>query len=121
MQVYIEKLLTAINQFDNTNTQSVEHLRDVVCVISDNIQLKQDPIIRSLLYVASQKMRVFGYNKLNGFTTGAETTYGELDLLRNTAIEDMYRSPLNPSNILDKKQKDVIDLFQSLNPRRFVG
>lgn len=120
MQVYIEKLLTAINQFDSTNSQSVECLRDLVCVISDNDQLKQDPMIRSLLYVASQKMRVFGYNKLNGFKTGIDTTYGDLDLLRNAAVEDMYRSPLNPNNILDKTQKDVIDLFQSLSPRRLL-
>lgn len=120
MQVYIEKLLTAINQFDSTDAQSVEYLRDLVCVISDNNQLKQDPMIRSLLYVASQKMRVFGYNKLNGFKTGRDTTYGDLDLLRNAAVEDMYRSPLNPDNILDKTQKDVIDLFQNLNPRRLL-
>ena len=76
MQVYIEKLLTAINQFDSTDAQSVECLRDLVCVISDNDQLKQDPMIRSLLYVASQKMRVFGYNKLNGFKTGRKI-YGQ--------------------------------------------
>lgn len=120
MQVYIEKLIAAINQFDNTNAQSVEYLRDLVCVISDNDQLKQDPMIRSLLYVASQKMRVFGYNKLNGFKTGVDTTYGDLDLLRNAAVEDMYRSPLNSDNILDKTQKDVIDLFQNLSPRRLL-
>ena len=60
MQVYIEKLLTAINQFDSADTKSVECLRDLVCIISDNDQLKQDATIRSLLYIASQKMRVFG-------------------------------------------------------------
>ncbi len=120
MQVYIEKLLKAINQFDNTNMQSVERLRDLVCVISDNNQLKQDPMIRSLLYVASQKMRVFGYNKLNGFETGIDTTYSDIDFLRNAAIEDMYRSPLNSNNILDKTQKDVVDLFQNLSPRRLL-
>ena len=120
MQVYIEKLLTAINQFDNADTKSVECLRDLVCLISDNDQLKQDATIRSLLYIASQKMRVFGYNKLNGFQTGVNTTSGDLDLMRNAAIEDMYRSPLNSDNILDKTQKDVIDLFQNLQHKRLL-
>lgn len=120
MQVYIEKLLTAINQFDNADPKSVECLRDLVCLISDNDQLKQDSTIRSLLYIASQKMRVFGYNKLNGFQTGPDTTSGDLDLMRNAAIEDMYRSPLNSDNILDKTQKDVIDLFQTLQHRRLL-
>ena len=119
MQVYIEKLLTAINQFDNADTKSVECLRDLVCLISDNDQLKQDATIRSLLYIASQKMRVFGYNKLNGFQTGVNTTSGDLDLMRNSAIEDMYRSPLNSDNILDKTQKDVIDLFQNLQLHKY--
>ena len=60
MQVYIEKLLMAINQFDNADPKSVECLRDLVCLISDNDQLKKDSTIRSRLYIASPKMSVFG-------------------------------------------------------------
>lgn len=120
MRDYVEKLIIAINEFDPDEISSVERLRDLVCIISDNGELKQDPTVRSLLYTASQKMRVFGYNKLNNIKTGESTTNGDLDFLRNAAIEDAYRSQLNSENILDKTQKDVIELFQNSNPRRLL-
>lgn len=101
MRDYVEKLLIAINEFDPNDKASVERLRDLVCIISDNAELQKNPIIRPLLYTASQKMRVFGYNKLNGIKTGSDTTNGSLDFLRNAAVEDAYRSQLNPDNILD--------------------
>lgn len=120
MRDYVEKLLIAINEFDPNDKASVERLRDLVCIISDNDELQKNPIIRPLLYTASQKMRVFGYNKLNGIKTGSDTTNGSLDFLRNAAVEDAYRSQLNPDNILDKAQKDVIELFQNSSPRRLL-
>ncbi len=120
MRDYVEKLLVAINEFDPSKKNSVECLRDLVCIISDSDELKEYPLIKPLLYIASQKMRVFGYNKLNGFKTGADTTSSSLDFLRNAAVEDAYRSQFNPDNILDKTQKDVIDLFQSSSPRRLL-
>lgn len=120
MRDYVEKLLIAINEFDPNDKTSVERLRDLVCIISDNDELQKNPIIRQLLYTASQKMRVFGYNKLNGIKTGMDTTNGSLDFLRNAAVEDAYRSQLNPDNILDKTQKDVIELFQNSSPRRLL-
>lgn len=63
MQDYAKQLLSAINQYDADNPESVNHLRDLVCWISDNDALKKDKVLAQLLYIASQKMRVFGYNK----------------------------------------------------------
>lgn len=62
MQDYAKQLLSAINQYDADNPESVNHLRDLVCWISDNDALKKDKVLAQLLYIASQKMRVFGYN-----------------------------------------------------------
>ena len=67
MQDCVNQLLNAINEYDPANIDSVNRLRDLVCICSDNTQLKQDPFVASLLYTASQKMRVFGYNMLNHF------------------------------------------------------
>lgn len=64
MQDYAKQLLSAINQYDADNPESVNHLRDLVCWISDDDALKKDKMIAQLLYIASQKMRVFGYNIL---------------------------------------------------------
>lgn len=120
MRVYVKELLVAINEFDPNEKTSVERLRDLVCIISDNKELKHDPLIKPLLYIASQKMRVFGYNKLNGFETGNDLTMSSLGFLRNATVEDAYRSQLNPDNILDKTQKSVIELFQNSFPRRLL-
>ena len=68
MQDYAKQLLSAINQYDADNPESVNHLRDLVCWISDDDALKKDKMIAQLLYIASQKMRVFGYNMLNGYS-----------------------------------------------------
>lgn len=62
MQDYVSLLLSAINNYDSNNANSVDALRDLVCWISDNETLKKDKLIAELLYIASQKMRVFGYN-----------------------------------------------------------
>ena len=67
MQDYARHLLAAINRYDPDNEETVNHLRDLVCWISDHDEIKNDSVIAELLYIASQKMRVFGYNKLNGF------------------------------------------------------
>ena len=63
---YVNLLLDAINRYDENDVESTNKLRDIVCIVSDNEGLKTDPLIRELLYTASQKMRVFGYNVQNG-------------------------------------------------------
>ena len=68
MQDYVRQLLNAINNYNPNDTKSVNELRDLVCWVSDKETLKNDKVIAELLYIASQKMRVFGYNKLNKFT-----------------------------------------------------
>jgi len=120
MPDYISILLKAINEYNDTDTKSKTTLRDLVCVASEDKEVKKDPVIQSLLYIASQKMRVFGYNVQNNFTTDPDTTTSELTTLRNAAIIENYRSKVQPSNILDKTQKEIIDLYQSLEPKRML-
>lgn len=120
MQDYVNRLLLAINRYDPNDVQTVNHLRDLVCWISDNDSLKKDSIIANLLYIASQKMRVFGYNMLNGFLEEPVPSSSVLDDFGNAAIVNLYRSQVNRVNILDQSQKEVIDTFQSISPRRLL-
>lgn len=120
MQDYTGQLLTAINQYDPNDGQSRDHLRDLVCWISDDAELKKDPIIADLLYIASQKMRVFGYNKLNGYVDNPDTSIGMMGDIGDQAINELYRSDTDRDITLDQSQKEVIDLFQSLSPRRLL-
>lgn len=120
MQDCVNQLLNAINAYDPDDIESVNRLRDLVCVCSDDSGLKKDPFVASLLYTASQKMRVFGYNMLNGFTTNPNTFSGLIDDIRDDAVKGLYRSKVNKNNILDRTQKEVVDMFQSLSPRRLL-
>lgn len=120
MQDYTSQLLTAINRYDPDDAKTQDHLRDLVCWISDDSELKKDPIIADLLYIASQKMRVFGYNKLNGFIENPDTTIGFMGDIGNQAINELYKSEIDSSFTLDQSQKEVIDLFQNISPRRLL-
>lgn len=120
MQDYAKQLLLAINKYDQEDPKTVNHLRDLVCWISNNELLKEDSFIANLLYIASQKMRVFGYNMLNGYKDDPNDSIAFMDDVSNHAIVNLYRSKVNETNILDRTQKEVVDLFQSLNPRRLM-
>ncbi len=120
MQDYAKQLLSAINKYDADDPESINHLRDLVCWISDDDALKKDKMIAQLLYIASQKMRVFGYNMLNGYSEDPNEALATLDDVSNQAIKNLYRSRVNEKNTLDKSQMEVVDLFQSLSPRRLL-
>ena len=120
MQDYTKQLMQAINQYDPESPLSIEHLRDLVCWISDDTKLKEDPIIAQLLYIASQKMRVFGYNALNHLQTEPEKSGYQISSLCNSAVTNLYRSQVNSQNLLDKSQKEVVDIFQSADPHRLL-
>lgn len=123
MQDYVNLLLTAVNNYNEEDIKSKMELRDLVCVISDNDKQKNDPLIRELLYIASQKMRVFGYNVQNGFYKSdiiIDQTASDLTLLRNQSILQYYQSKVRAHNILDKTQQEVIEFFQLLRKKRML-
>lgn len=120
MQDYANLLINAINKFDPDNSESVNRLRDLVCWISDNNEIKNDKTISELLYIASQKMRVFGYNKLNGFEKDPFAVVGSISDVGNEAIKSLYKSNSDNGVTLDKTQKEVVDFFQNLSPRRLL-
>lgn len=120
MPDYAKLLLTAINQYNPDDTDSINRLRDMVCWVSEQVELKEDDIIKELLYIASQKMRVFGYNKLNNFHGNPSYEGLSIDNLENQAIHTLYRSTSDEGITLDKTQKEVIEYFQSLSPRRIL-
>lgn len=120
MQDCVKDLITAINMYDSNNPKTIEQLRNLVCVISENDELKKDRFVSGLLYTASQKMRVFGYNMLNNYSTDPSGCSSNIETIRNNAVKNLYRSQVNPNVILDKSQKEIIDIFQEASPRRLL-
>ena len=120
---YVNLLLDAINKYNEDDVDSKNRLRDLVCIISENDSVKSDPLIKELLYTASHKMRIFGYNVQNGFYKQEninEKHISELQALYNQSIVNMYRSEVRNNNILDKSQKSIIDFYQSLDIKRML-
>lgn len=123
MQDYVNLLLSAINNYNEEDMSSKMKLRDLVCIISENDSIKKDPLIRELLYTASHKMRIFGYNVQNGFYKQdvlIEQNLSELMYLRNQSIINRYQSKVRSNNILDKSQQSLIDFYQSLDKKRML-
>ena len=123
MQDYINLLLAAINEYNEEDITSKNRLRDLVCIISEDDAVKNDPLIKELLYTASHKMRIFGYNVQNGFykqENNKEKNSSDLQDLYNQSIISMYRSKVRNNNILDKSQKSIIDFYQSLKIKRML-
>ncbi len=123
MMDYVNLLLDAVNNYDENDEKSKDKLRDLVCIISDNKELQKDALIRELLYTASHKMRIFGYNVQNGFyqkNVVIEQNSSEAMWLRNESIRNRYKSKLRSNNILDKTQHDIIDFYQSLPKKRML-
>lgn len=52
-------------------------------------------MLAQLLYIASQKMRVFGYNMLNGYSEDPNEALATLEDISNRAIKNLYRSRIN--------------------------
>ena len=120
---YVNLLLDAINKYNEDDVDSKNRLRDLVCIISENDSVKSDPLIKELLYTASHKMCIFGYNVQNGFYKQEninEKHISELQALYNQSIVNMYRSKVRNNNILDKSQKSIIDFYQSLDIKRML-
>lgn len=123
MQDYVNLLLNAINNYNEDDIDSKNRLRDLVCIISENDSIKSDPLVRELLYTASHKMRIFGYNVQNGFykqNAYIEQNASELTYLYNQSIINRYRSKVRKNNILDKSQQSIIDFYQSLDRKRML-
>ncbi|MDY0247630.1 MAG: helicase-related protein [Methanosarcina mazei] len=117
---YAEELLQAINLYDEHDPESQETLRYLVCTISEDDTIKSDSFISKLLYIASQKMRVFGYNHLNDFKEDPDIHARFIDVVKNEVIIETYKSETAHEKTLDKSQKDIIDFFNSLECKRML-
>ncbi|WP_073075900.1 helicase-related protein [Sporobacter termitidis] len=117
---YVKDLLLAINNYKENSVKTKERLRDLVCFISEQSTLKDDPMICDLLYVASQKMRMFGYNIQNKFLENPDKGVSDLLTLRDESVKNIYRSKVRPNNILDKSQLEVVEFYQSLKLKRML-
>ena len=111
--------MKSINNYNPDDEDSINELKNIVCWISDSTKAKEDKLVKELLYIASQKMRVFGYNVMNQLQEEPIES-GSIRKFGKDAITGLYRSNIYPNKILDKSQKEVIDQFQNSSKHRLL-
>ena len=111
--------MKSINNYNPDDEDSINELKNIVCWISDSTKAKEDNLVKELLYIASQKMRVFGYNVMNQLQEEPIES-GSIRKFGKDAITGLYRSNIYPNKILDKSQKEVIDQFQNSSKHRLL-
>ena len=116
----VRELLMAINNYKDEDLVSKQHLRNLVCLISEQKEIKEGPLVKELLFIASQKMRTFGYNVQNGFTHNPDTSASDISLIADEAVKNIYRSKARHNNVLDKSQQEIISTYQTLPKKKIL-
>lgn len=117
---YLYELVDLLNKYDEGNIEVENRVRDLVCYISDNSEYMQIDLYRSVIFEAAQKLRMFGYIKGVNRIAQDEFEYDNLNDIKHSAIQNFYKSRVYSNNLLDKRQKEVIDKFMSLPQRRIM-
>ncbi len=118
--IYLYELVDLLNKYDEGNIEVENRIRDLVCYISDNSEYMQIDLYRSVIFEAAQKLRMFGYIKGVNRIAQDEFEYDNLNDIKHSAIQNFYKSRVYSNNLLDKRQKEVIDKFMSLPQRRIM-
>ena len=111
---YLYELVDLLNKYDEGNIEVENRVRDLVCYISDDSEYMQIDLYRSVIFEAAQKLRMFGYIKGVNRIAQDEFEYDNLNDIKHSAIQNFYKSKVYSNNLLDKRQKEVIDIFMSL-------
>lgn len=118
--VYLYELINLLNKYNDNHREDENRIRDLICYISDNPEYMQIEIYRSVVFEAAQKLRMFGYIKGSSKITQDEFVYDGLNDIKHSAVQNYYKSKIFNNNLLDRKQKEVIDTFMSLESKRIL-
>ena len=117
---YLYELVDLLNQYDGSNREMENRIRDLVFYISDSSEYMKIDLYRSIVFEAAQKLRMFGYIKGTNRIAQDEFFYDNLNDIKHSAIQNYYKSKVFSNNLLDKRQKEDIDKFMSLEQKRIL-
>lgn len=120
---YLYELINLLNKFNgkfNEDTEDINRIRDLICYISDNPEYMNDKLFKRVIFEAAQMLRMFGYIKGENKIDKDEFFNDNISYIKYTAIENYYKSNVYVNNLLDKKQKDIVDTFASLENKRII-
>lgn len=117
---YLYELINLINKYNEENREVESRIRDLICYLSDNQEYMKIELYRSVIFEAAQKLRMFGYIKGSHKISQDEFLYDELNDIKHAAVQYYYKSKVFSNNLLDKRQKEVIDTYMSLEQKRIL-
>lgn len=117
---YLYELINLLNKYSENHREDENRIRDLICYIADNPEYMQIEMYRSVIFEAAQKLRMFGYIKGSSKISQDEFIYDGLNDIKHSAVQNYYKSKVFNNNLLDRKQKDVIDTFMSLENKRIL-
>lgn len=117
---YLYQLVNLINKYTEENHEIENKIRDLICYISDNSYYMSNDLYRNIIFEAAEKLRMFGYIKGTNKIPIEEFNEGEMFSIKHKTIQNYYKSKVYKNNILDRRQKEVIDKFMSLEHKRML-
>ena len=118
--IYLYELINLLNRYNENSREDETRIRDLICFIADNPEYMRNELYRSVLFEAAQKLRMFGYIKGSDKISQDEFVYDGLNDIKHSAIQNFYKSKVFNNNLLDKRQKEVIDIFMSLKNKKIL-
>ncbi|MGI6163452.1 MAG: DEAD/DEAH box helicase [Bacillota bacterium] len=108
-----------MNNYDGSQ-EAENSIRDLVCFLSDSDEHMNNGLYRSVIFEAAQRLRVFGYIKGYRKISIDEVTSGNAYDVKHQAIQNYYASKVFGNNLLDRRQKDIIDTYMTLDRKRII-
>lgn len=118
--IYLYELINLLNRYNENSREEETRIRDLICYIADNPVYMQNELYRSVIFEAAQKLRMFGYIKGSNKISQDEFAYDGLNDIKHSAVQNFYKSKVFNNNLLDKRQKEVIDIFMSLKNKKIL-
>lgn len=117
---YLYNLINLLNIYTEQNSEIENKIRDLICYISDNSEYMKNELYRSAIFEASERLRLFGYIKGTNKISIDEFNENEMFNVKHNAIQNYYKSNVYRNNLLDRRQKEVIDTFTQLENKRML-
>ena len=92
---YLYELVDLLNQYDGSNREMENRIRDLVCYISDSSEYMQIDLYRSIVFEAAQKLRMFGYIKGTNRIAQDEFFYDNLGQFTRNYTQTVKRAADN--------------------------
>lgn len=116
---YLYRLIELINSYDGS--PEIEHeMRDLICFLSEHKEYRANDLYRTVIFEASEKLRVFGYIKGKDPISVDDFAADDFYSVKQQAIQSYYASKVFPNNILDRKQKEIVDNFMRSDKKRLL-